>query len=110
MRRRKSRRQCNEWPVMKEMCTTCPFGNKGDRHTREVVTSQVVQLRSSQICHHPALTGREETHLCRGARDLQLRIMTGLGILPEPTDEAFQTKWKQLKEEHGRADRSAEPE
>jgi 5-methylcytosine-specific restriction endonuclease McrA len=43
-----------------------------------------------------ALRSKPDTHLCRGARDLQLRFMTAVGILKEPTDKAFNDKSKEL--------------
>jgi len=33
--------------------------------------------------------GTQGTHLCRGARDMQLTILHRLGLIAEPTDEAF---------------------
>jgi hypothetical protein len=48
-------------------------------------------IEASQICHHPLLSGKKETHICRGARDFQLEIFYRLGVIDSPTDEA----WKQ---------------
>jgi len=80
--------------VMKARCLTCPFGNKGERdrspHTADKVRARVI-TSASQICHHPRLSGKKQTHLCRGARDYQLTIFHRLGVITEPTDVA----WKQ---------------
>lgn len=76
------------WPVMASMCASCPFREGGDIHLRNQVLSRTI-LKASQICHHPALSGKKQTHLCRGARDEQLTILHRLGMLPEPTDKAF---------------------
>ena len=76
------------WPVMEAMCATCPFRKDGDIQLRNQVMSRTI-LKASQICHHPALSGKKQTHLCRGARDQQLTILHRLGMLPEPTDKAF---------------------
>lgn len=76
------------WPVMDAMCVTCPFRKDGDIELRNRVMQRTI-LRASQICHHPALSGKKQTHLCRGARDQQLTILYRMGILSEPTDKAF---------------------
>jgi hypothetical protein len=99
-KRPRRKREANEMPVMKQQCATCPFGPGGDPLICRSVTERIVRLRSSQICHHPSLSGKPETHLCRGARDLQLKILTAMGAISAPTDEAFQAKWNQLKETH----------
>jgi hypothetical protein len=95
--KRSRRRNMNDWPVMKQQCATCPFGPNGDPRVCAGVIDRSVKLESSQICHHPSLHGKRQTHLCRGARDLQLKLMTAFGIIPEATDEAFNAKWKELK-------------
>jgi hypothetical protein len=82
------------WPLMKRKCTTCPFGPNGDPFIRDGVVSRL--FKGSQRCHHPVLAGKKETHLCRGARDLQLTILTGFGLLDEPTDAAFEKRSREL--------------
>jgi hypothetical protein len=42
------------------------------------------------------MTNTINTHLCRGARDLQLRILTSFGYLDESTDEAFTKRSHEL--------------
>lgn len=76
------------WKVMASCCTTCPFREGGDVELRNAVIGRT-GLQASQICHHPAIHGKRQTHLCRGARDHQLTILHRLGFLPEPTDAAF---------------------
>ena len=83
------------WPVMKSKCATCPFGDKGDLQIRTRVEKQVLDT-ASQICHHPKLHGKKETHLCRGARDFQEQIFFRMGFLEAPTDAAWETKLKEL--------------
>lgn len=83
-------------PVMKAKCATCPFGPDGDPHVQANVVSRL--LTGSQECHstgHPVY-GTQATHLCRGARDWQLTILHRMGLLTEPTDEAFAAKAKEL--------------
>lgn len=80
-------------PVMAAQCPTCPFRvEAGGRHPDPQLVSRI-QLRclteASQICHHPRLQGKPETHLCRGARNYQIEIFYRLGLLDEPTDAAW---------------------
>lgn len=90
---RRTRRNCANMPVMKRQCATCPFrtDERGRHADPRLVNKIQVQCLSeaSQICHHPALEGKPETHLCRGARDFQLTIFHRLGIIDAPTDEAW---------------------
>lgn len=79
-------------PVMKTKCVTCPFGPNGDRQVRTSVESRLLQ--ASQNCHHPRAKGKRETHLCRGARDWQLQVMHRLGVIAEPTDQAWDVATK----------------
>jgi hypothetical protein len=75
-------------PIMAVKCPSCPFNDGGDIELRNSVMERTI-LKASQICHHPALKGKRQTHLCRGARDEQLTILFRLGLLPEATDQAF---------------------
>lgn len=90
MRRRG--RNVAHMPVMAAHCKTCPFGPNGDRELREKVERRVLDPNgASQTCHSTgvALGKRQDTHLCRGARDLQLRFFAAVGVISEPTDEAW---------------------
>lgn len=83
---------CN-FPVMGAQCPTCPFRiDARGRHPDPQLVNQI-QLRcltkASQICHHPRLQGKPETHLCRGARNYQIEILHRLGLLDAPTDTAW---------------------
>lgn len=82
-------------PVMSASCPTCPFGPHGDLGVRAKVEERCTS-QGSQICHHPRLHGRKETHLCRGARNHQLVIYHRLGVIEAPTDEAWAAKVKEL--------------
>lgn len=81
-------RNIRNWPVMATQCASCPFREGGDIQLRNAVMSRTL-LKASQICHHPRMHGKKETHLCRGARDQQLMILYRMGMLSEPTDAAF---------------------
>jgi hypothetical protein len=86
------------FPVMKVMCPTCPFR---EEHVGQVEIVNMVRVRcmteASQICHHPKLHGKKETHLCRGARDYQLQIFHRMGFLKEPTDACWSETFRSLK-------------
>jgi hypothetical protein len=88
-------RRIKRMPVMKTQCASCPFGPNGDARTATAVLDRTL-MKASQICHHPRLNGKPETHLCRGARDIQLKVLVAMGLLPEATDEAFHKKSKEL--------------
>lgn len=80
---------------MKFLCASCPFQPGGDAHLRASIEARA--FSNSQICHHPVLNGKKETHLCRGSRDYQLEMLYRLGFIVAPTDEAFALKSKELK-------------
>jgi hypothetical protein len=75
-------------PVMAAKCASCPFNENGDARLRAAVMARTI-CQAQQICHHPRIHGKKETHLCRGSRDEQLTILYRMGMLPEPTDAAF---------------------
>lgn len=74
---------------MKHKCSTCPFHEDTPERIELANMVRGRSLQMSQICHHPRLKGKKESHLCRGARDFQIQILYGMGLLREPTDEAF---------------------
>ena len=82
-------KKIKNWPVMAEKCASCPFREGGDIELRNRVMERTI-LQCSQVCHAPRLHGKKETHLCRGARDEQLTILYRMGLIPEPTDKAFE--------------------
>jgi hypothetical protein len=43
--------------------------------------ARLLTFSHSQICHHPALSGKKETHLCLTGRDFQLQLLFRLGFL-----------------------------
>jgi hypothetical protein len=85
---------------MKTQCPTCPFRtDQSGRHPDVALVNRIqadMLTRASQICHHPALRGHRETHLCRGARDYQLMIFHRLGVIEAPTDQAWAKAKKSL--------------
>lgn len=81
-------RNTTGWPVMPAQCQTCPFRDQKDRSLAVEVLNRT-GLHASQICHHPKLSGKKETHLCRGVRDHQLTLLFRLGYIEDATDTAF---------------------
>ena len=86
-------KRIDNFPVMPEMCKTCPFReDESGRHKNVRLVSRIqcqVMTEASQICHHPRVSGHVETHLCRGARDYQLTLFYRLGFIESPTDGAW---------------------
>ena len=78
---------------MNSKCKYCPFHemNLGQREIANKVRERCI-TEASQICHHPRLSGKKETHLCRGARDYQQQIFYRIGVIDAPTDEAWERK------------------
>lgn len=72
-------------------CATCPFSgahrpNVGAQAHADF-TDSLVNMRSQHLCHTV-----NNKKICRGGRDLQLKVLVTIGILPEPTDAAFNRK------------------
>lgn len=89
-------------PVRSTMCATCPF-RKGSPYAylaADLATSALDT--ASRICHSTGAnnalhkhTGKPE-RLCRGARDIQLQVFAAMGVISEPTDEAWTTKCQEM--------------
>lgn len=85
-------------PVQRTMCATCPF-RRGSPYAYLAGDLAASALdTASRICHSTGSnnaihrhTGKSE-RLCRGARDVQLKVFAGMGVISAPTDEAWQTK------------------
>jgi hypothetical protein len=96
----KRTRDISNWPVMQAQCSTCPFLKDERGRYREPELAAKVESRllsTSQLCHHPRLHGKPETHLCRGARIWQLTIFYRLGVISEPTDQAWEAKRREIE-------------
>ena len=75
------------YPVQEKPCYTCPFeGKKPLQLAPESYARYIQNLigEGQHICHSSG-----STRICRGGRNLQLRIFCAKGLLSEPTDEAF---------------------
>ncbi len=88
-------------PVNQEKCPTCPFreGSKYGYLAADLAISAMSE--SSRICHSTGTnaiggkTGKPEK-LCRGARDIQLKLFCSMGVISEPTDESWKRKCDEL--------------
>lgn len=84
-------------PLRKTMCATCPF-RKGSRYAALAHDlAHSAQSDSTRICHSTgsnAINQRTgiKPHICRGARDLQLRMFFNLEYIAAPTDEAWNVR------------------
>jgi hypothetical protein len=89
-------------PTCKTMCGTCPFRDGSPYAYLRADLEQSALTQSSRICHstgsNNAINKRtgKPPRLCRGARDLQLRYMHGIGFISAPTDEAWNKRCKEL--------------
>jgi hypothetical protein len=89
-------------PVCRVMCSTCPF-RKGSKFAHLAAgIAESALTGDGRICHSTgpanAVNPRPAfvAHLCRGARDLQLRLFAGMGFIEAATDEAWNDKRVEL--------------
>lgn len=77
-----------DYPVQSEPCLTCPFEGrepfKPSRENLKRYMENLVEGHGQHICH-----SSNNTRICRGGRNIQLKVFCVKGLLPEPTDEAF---------------------
>ena len=59
---------------------------------------------ASRICHSTGPANAvhkkppiKQARICRGSRDIQLKVMCALGIIEEPTDAAWDKAWSKLR-------------
>ena len=75
----------SEMPVMKVTCSSCPFKKiEGTLRYQNQELADEVTLRTlfkgQQICHHPRLSGKKETHRCRGSYDHNKEIYDRMNL------------------------------
>lgn len=90
-------------PVLKTKCQTCPF-REGSPYAHLSGSLALSALsEASRICHSTgpgnAVNRKPKgpAMLCRGARDIQIRVFHQTGFISEPTDEAWAAKLAQLQ-------------
>ncbi|MDP3770999.1 MAG: hypothetical protein Q8R16_01730 [bacterium] len=74
-------------PILSHPCRTCPFAGREpvELHPDALAedTRQIVTLRSQHLCHSA------DRAICRGGRDLMLRVLFAMRLIDQPTDAAF---------------------
>lgn len=75
-------------PVQPKACKTCPFeGETPIRLEPERFAEyyqKLIQFESQHLCHSV-----DNKAICRGGRNLQLKLLHRLGLIKSQTDEAF---------------------
>jgi hypothetical protein len=75
-------------PVQPSPCRTCPFAGTNplqlDPQSHFNYIRNLVEGRSQHLCH-----SADNKKVCRGGRDIQLRLLYSKGDIQAPTDEAF---------------------
>ncbi|MCT7965115.1 hypothetical protein NG799_02050 [Laspinema sp. D1] len=75
-------------PVQDKPCRTCPFAGQNpiplepERYAQYLMP--LVKGSSQHLCH-----SANDKKVCRGGRDIQLRMFYCKGVITAPTDEAF---------------------
>jgi hypothetical protein len=93
--------------VCKTMCATCPF-REGSKYASLAPSLTLSALsEASRICHSTgtnAIGGKtgKPSRICRGARNIQIRMFVSMGLLNEPTDEAWAKTLKQIRDANKR--------
>lgn len=84
---RLNRNDLRTYPVQQIPCKTCPFAgaNPLTLDLNDLVGYYQNLLGNGQHFCHSA----NNTKICRGGRTIQLRWLYLIGMLEEPTDEAF---------------------
>lgn len=82
-------------PVQPKPCRTCPFEGAEPialgKESHAKYAAKIVNLESQHLCH-----SAKNKMLCRGGRNLLLRVMCGHGLIAEPTDAAFEKARKEV--------------
>jgi hypothetical protein len=89
-------------PTMPSMCATCPFRPGSPHAALQNHLAESALNEASRICHSTGQSvfyGRtgKKPRLCRGARDLQLKVFAAIGVIESATDEAWAKKWAGVK-------------
>jgi hypothetical protein len=91
--------------IRAEMCATCPFrpGVPAKYAAVRPVIAHSALTEAARICHSTGSnnafhrrTGKPPA-ICRGARDLQLRLFASMGVIAAPTDEAWAAQCRAMK-------------
>ncbi|HEU0069616.1 MAG TPA: hypothetical protein VFQ26_10240 [Nitrospiraceae bacterium] len=87
---------------VKNKCLSCPFRVGSDYAYLASTLAECALSKASRICHSTGSnnaihkrTGKKPM-LCRGARDIQLRVFHSIGFIEAPTDKAWDKKCNEL--------------
>jgi len=84
----------SQFEVQKEPCRTCPFAGKEAVRLDSKCYAELIQNLAKGYQHLCHSAGNEK--ICRGGREIQLRLFCHYGYLDEPTDEALNQKVKEV--------------
>lgn len=80
----------SKMPVQPKPCKTCPFEGAEAMALSQAsyvkYVAKIVNLESQHLCH-----SAKNKMLCRGGRNILLRVMCKYGFILEPTDSAFES-------------------
>lgn len=104
MPKKKNKIKPADIPVQKVMCATCPWRRGSPYAYLVAMLSKSAATEANRICHstgtssivYPNGTGKPD-RICRGARNVQLAVFFGAGLLSEPTDAAWYAKVEELR-------------
>jgi hypothetical protein len=77
------------------MCQTCPWRQDSPYEALRPHLEMSAISEANRICHSTGANNgiNKRTglppHICRGAREIQLRVMTALKVIDAPTDQAW---------------------
>lgn len=81
-------RDLSKMLVQANPCRTCPFEGSEPivlgRESYAKYVAKIVNLESQHLCH-----SAKNKMLCRGGRNILLRVLCGYGFISELTDAAF---------------------
>lgn len=89
--------------VCAAMCPTCPFRPGSQYAYLAAALTDSALSDASRICHSTGSNNAINRHtgkrprLCRGARDIQLKVFAAIGFIKEATDKAWNEKRTELK-------------
>ena len=77
----------SKFNVQVEPCRTCPFEGKNPIQLESERYSELIKNLAGEgqhLCHSV-----NNKMICRGGRNIQLRLLCASGLLKKPTDECF---------------------
>lgn len=83
-----------DYPVQSKACKSCPFEGEipiqltPDRYRYFI---ENLMGNGQHLCH-----SQNDKAICRGGRNIQLRILCAMGFLDNPTDEEFNNKMNEI--------------